>query len=237
MAEFKKVIFFFFVTLLLAHDSPYSLDKFKPVLGISKLQAPQSSYNPLYSRKYGDFADYSNRYFYLQDDKYMVFYMCGNHNRSELRFKNTWKVDTESEKTLKAEVKLFPLNEKKEFTFLQIHTDGTLKKVITINKPLLRIVWYKKLRGKKNHIWAVIRLGDDIFSRYQKIDLGVMPKSFFDVKISVYKNVMKIFVNGVEKVNINVGYWAKYYNYFKAGVYLQDDGCAKVLFKNLTVKD
>ncbi len=237
MAGFRLFLLFLFSSLLFGHDSPYSLDKFKPVLEISKLQAPKSSFNPLYSRKYGEFEGYSNKYFYLQDNNYMVFYMCGNHFRSELRFKHDWKVNTDSEKLIEAEVKLFPLNERREFTFLQIHADSTLKNVPIINKPLLRIVWYKKLRGKRSHIWAIIKLGDDIFSRYEKIDLGVMPKSFFKVKISVLKNILKVYVNGVEKVNMNVGYWSKYYNYFKAGVYLQDEGCAKVLFKKLTVKD
>jgi len=237
MDGIKKILIFLFV-FLYAHDSPYSLDKFKPVLNISKLQAPVSSYNPLYSRKYGDFEDYSNKYFYLQDGKYMVFYMCGDHNRSELRFKNDWKTDTEEEKVLEARVKLFPLNQKREFTFLQIHADSTLKNVPTINKPLLRIVWYKKLRGKKDHLWAVIRLNGNTFSKnYQKIDLGVVPNHFFNVKITVRKNFLKIYLDGELKVKKSVSYWKDFYNYFKAGVYLQDDGCAKVLFDKLYVKD
>jgi hypothetical protein len=237
MKELKKLIIFFAV-ILLAHDAPYSLEKFKNVLDKSKLQAPKSSYNPQYSRKYGDFKNYSNKYFYLQNGRYMVFYMCGNHNRSELRFRNDWKVDSKTPKTLQARVKLFPLNSKREFTFLQIHADSTLFNVPTINKPLLRIVWYKKLRGKKNHLWAVIRLSNNEFvKRYAKIDLGKMPKGFFDVKIVVKDNNLKIYVDNKKKVDIDVSYWSDFYNYFKAGVYLQDDGCAKVLFDKLIVKD
>jgi len=238
MAGIKKVVFFLFFTLLFAHDAPYSCDAFKDALDKSKLQAPKSSYDELYSRKYGDFADYSNKYFYLQDGKYMVFYMCGDHFRSELRFKNIWRVDTKQPKVLEAEVKLFPLNERREFTFLQIHADSTLKDKPTINKPLLRLVWYRKLRGKKNHLWAIIRLNDNLLIKsYQKIDLGELPKDFFNVKISVMNSRLLVFVNDNKKVDVKVDYWDKYYNYFKAGVYLQDKGCAKVLFKKLIVKD
>jgi len=234
----RGISFFLFFVFLFGHDSPYSLDKFKSVLDISKLQAPKSSYDPLYSRHYGDFQYYSNKYFYLQDNKYMVFYMCGDHNRSELRFKNDWSVNTNTPKILEAEVKLFPLNAKREFTFLQIHADSTLKNKPIIKKPLLRIVWYKNLHNKHNHIWAVIRQSGDVnINKYLKIDLGLMPKSFFDVKIVVYNNILKIYVNNKLKINKDVSYWQKYKNYFKAGVYLQDIGCAKVLFDKLIIKE
>ena len=234
----RGISFFLFFVFLFGHDSPYLLDKFKSVLDISKLQAPKSSYDPLYSRHYGDFQNYSNKYFYLQDNKYMVFYMCGDHNRSELRFKNDWSVNTNTPKILEAEVKLFPLNAKREFTFLQIHADSTLKNKPIIKKPLLRIVWYKNLHNKHNHIWAVIRQSGDVnINKYLKIDLGLMPKSFFDVKIVVYNNILKIYVNNKLKINKDVSYWQKYKNYFKAGVYLQDIGCAKVLFDKLIIKE
>jgi hypothetical protein len=239
MIENKKIfIFFFLFSFLFGHDAPYSLDKFKDVLDISKLQAPNSHYNSLYSRKYGDFEYYSNKYFYLQDNDYMVFFMCGNHNRSELRFQKDWKTNTNKEKILDAELKIFPLNQTREFTFLQIHADSTLKNQPTINKPLLRIVWYKTLHRLKGHLWAVIRLDDNLLEKnYQKIDLGKAQKDFFNVKISVLNNILKVYVNQKLKVNKNVNYWDKYQNYFKVGVYLQDKGCSKVLFKKLIIKE
>lgn len=221
-----------FSLFLFAFDAPYSLKKFDAVLDVSKLQAPRSEYNPLYSRKYGDFKWYANRFFYLRDNKYMVFYMCGNHNRSELRFKNIWKTDTKSEKYIEAEVKLFPLNEKREFTFLQIHADNTLKNTPVIDKPLLRIVWREQYKNVRNHIWAVLRTDG---GKYKKTDLGVMPKGFFDVKISVLNNTLSICINKEKKFQTGVAYWKKYYNYFKAGVYLQDGGCAEVLFNRLQI--
>ncbi len=234
----KKTMLLIIFTLGFACNSPYSLNKFKKVLNIAKLQAPTSHYDPLYSTKYGQFKDFCNKYFYLQDNKYMTFFMCGKKDRSELRFKNDWKVSNKNAKILEAEVKLFPLNEKREFTFLQIHADDTLKNKPIINKPLLRIVWYKELHNKYNHLWAVIRTCDDSYVMcYEKDDLGEMPKDFFAVKIKVQNSNLKIWLNNKLKINKNISYWNRFYNYFKAGVYLQDDGCAKVLFDNLNVKE
>ncbi len=234
----KKIIFLIFGIYLFGCNAPFSLDKFKNVLSVSKLQAPGSHYNPLYSTKYGEFKDFCNKYFYLQDNKYMAFFMCGKKHRSELRFKNEWSVADSNPHIIIARVKLFPLNEKREFTFLQIHADSNLKDKPVINKPLLRVVWYKHLRGAKNHIWAVIRACDEAnVMCYEKIDLGEMPKGFFDIKVEVKNSKLKIWVNGNLKVDKDVSYWNKFLNYFKAGVYLQDEGCAKVLFDKLTIKE
>lgn len=233
----KKLILFLSV-LLFACNTPYSLDKFKGVLNISKLQAPYSKYDPLYCVKYGKFKDVCNKYFYLQDNKYMAFFMCqddeSEHKRSELRFKDDFKVSENH--TLEARLKIFPLNQDREFTFLQIHADSTLKNLPTINKPLLRITWWRELHNIYNHLWAVIRLGSGKFSRYAKIDLGKKPKDFFDVTIRVKNSKLSIWINGENKIdNFDVSYWNKYYNYFKAGVYLQGVGCAKVLFDKLII--
>jgi hypothetical protein len=231
----KKLILFLSV-LLFACNTPYSLDKFKGVLNISKLQAPYSKYDPLYGVKYGKFKDVCNKYFYLQDNKYMAFFMCqddeSEHKRSELRFKDDFKVSENH--TLEARLKIFPLNQEREFTFLQIHADSTLKNLPTINKPLLRITWWRELHNIYNHLWAVIRLGTSSFSKYAKIDLGKKPEDFFDITIKVENSKLSIWINGENKIdNFDISYWNKYYNYFKAGVYLQGVGCAKVLFDKL----
>jgi hypothetical protein len=217
----------------------YSLDKFKPVLQISKLQAPTSKYNPKYSTKYGEFKDVYNKFFYLQDGKYMTFYMCqtneDDYNRSELRFKNDFKVSSQIEHIMEAKVKIFPLDQQKEFTFLQIHSDDNVKDSPKINKPLLRIAWRKEYNNINDHLWAVIRLEND--GEYDKIDLGKRPITFFYVTIKIKDSQLSVFVNGKKKIdNFDVSYWDKYYNYFKAGVYLQGFGCVKVLFDKLSIK-
>ncbi len=228
------LLFFILLSLSYAHDCPYSKNKFKDILNISKLQAPNSKYNSRWSTKYGDFKQFENRYFYLTDNKYMVFQMCEKkniHKRSELRVRDEWKVSSKKAQILEARVKIFSLNETKEFTFLQIHADATLKNNSIINKPLLRIVW----KRKNNHIWAIIRNNNDTDScSYKKVDMGLLPNGFFNIKIEVQNSKINIWINKNKKVNnMNVSYWKKYYNYFKAGVYLQDIGCAKVLFDKL----
>jgi len=219
----------------LAHDAPYSLQKFRPALDGAKLQAPVSAYDPRYSIRYGDFAYRANRYFYLQDGSYMTFLMCGAKNRSELRRRSEWPVTTSEPKRIEARLRPFALDAKREFTFLQIHDTGT-----EANKPLLRVVWRKKYRGKKDHLWAIIRLSDDRrSSEYEKVDLGAAPKGerWADLAVEVRQGRMKVWRDGRLFVDKDVTYWRSAHNYFKAGVYLQDEGCAKVLFNKLSFTD
>ena len=231
----KFIVLSLSIVFLCGFSAPYSLHKFKKVLDESKLQAPSSPYNSLYSVKYGKFLNASNQYFYLQNRKYMTFFMCGKSNRSELRLKNDWKVNTKKPVILQVKVKLFPMNQKKEFTFLQIHADSTLPD--SINKPLLRIVWEKELYNIHNHLWAIIRLNDKNKGKYLKYNLIAMPKNFFTVKIRVQNSYLSVWVNNKKRLNnFNVDYWNKYYNYFKIGVYLQGDGCAKALFDEIKIK-
>ena len=215
--------------------SPYSLEKFQPVLNESKLQAPLSSYNPLYSVKYGEFKDYYNKYFYLTDNKYMTFYMCDEHHRSELRFKNTWEVNSSQAKILEAKVKILPLTTEKEFTFLQIHSDTTQE---TLNEPLLRIVWINELKNLKNHIWAVVKTDTLEDGDVLMVDLGELKNEFFDIKIKVYNSKLSILVDNKTILNnFDISFWKGIKNYFKLGVYLQSNGCAKALFDTIKVID
>jgi hypothetical protein len=243
--QMKKIFFWgIFLTILFVFkvwcwDSPFSLSKFQSVLQKAKFQAPESSFSPRWSCKYGKFKYFSNRYFYLQDGKYMVFEMCGKKKRSELRFYNEWRVSTSKPCILRAKVMLFPLDAKREFTFLQIHANGKRadKYGKKLNKPLLRVVWKKSFKHKKNHLWAVIRSSVKENAKYLKIDLGKRPEDFFTVKIEVELSHLKVWVEGSLKVDLDVSYWKQCWNYFKAGVYLQDDGCAKVLFEKIEVND
>lgn len=227
---------------LFSYEPPYSQSKFQSVLQNAKLQAPVSKYNKEWAVKYGEFEGKAHRYFYLDDARNMVFEMCGKKKRSELRFRNVWSTETPTSKEMEATVKLYPLDTKREFTFLQIHADSTVKDHPTINKPLLRINWRKEYKNKRDHIWAhILATGTppkkSKKSPYVKIDLGKRPTGFFTVKVQVRDSRMKIWVKGRKKVDMDVSYWNRYLNYFKAGVYLQDNGCAKVKFQSLRVKD
>jgi len=219
-------------TILWASQAPYSLDKFKDVLNKCKLQAPTSHFSK-YSIKAGDFEGKYNKYFYLTKN-YMTFKMCGVKNRSELREVKDWKVDTKKAKTLQARLKLSPDTQEKEFTFIQIHSDAHRNKN-PINKPLLRIAWYKNFHGKQNHLWAFVKvIDDDGIMWTKKVDLGKAPKGFFDLKVKVKNNKMNITLNN-KTYKFDVSYWRDYWSYFKAGTYLQGDGCSRVFFDKLRI--
>ena len=227
-----KLLIFLIVTLLFANDFPYSLKKFRPILNTAKLQAPTSKYNSLYSVKYGKFDSYANKFFYLQDNNLMVFYMCNKHNRSELRFKNDWYVNSLNKKLFFASVKVFDLNAH-EFTFLQIHSDNNL---CNVNKPLLRIAYIKNKNHIKNSIWAIIRLSP-YQDKYKKMFLG-LNNNFLKIKIIIKNEKLSIYFNdSLKVVDFSIKKWKKIPLYFKLGVYLQTDGCAKSLFKEIKIKD
>jgi hypothetical protein len=141
------------------------------------------------------------------------------HKRSELRFLDEWSVFSKSEKFIEEKIKLVKFN-KREFTFLQIHNGY---------KPLIRVVWYKNLKNRYEHLWAFIRL-NELNGKQRKVtvfDLGECPKGFFDIKLSVKNGVLKLFLNGRKKFVFDVSYWRKK-SYFKTGVYLQDEGEAEI---------
>ena len=217
---------------LYSHNYPYYNTNFKDILNNSKLQAPTSSYDPKYSVHYGKFKNYYNKYFYLSNYKYMTFEMCGKKRRSELRLKDEWRVSDKNIHTLIAQVKVIPKNVESELTILQIHTNA--KRSNNLNKPLLRIVWRRYYNNKSDHLWAVIRdSADKNEQKYSKIDLIEREDRFINFKIVVSNSNLQIFVDGIKKIDKNVNYWKDSYNYYKAGIYLQSNGCGKVLFKKL----
>lgn len=216
---------------------PYDLDKFKPVLDDSKLQAPASS--PALIQQ-GDFDGASNQYFFLDPTgPYMAFTVSGDGMRSELRQESgDWQTSTTDRLSLDGRLKLTvpetaSLN---QFTFMQIHDTNA-----GLNKPLIRLTWQRDRGALEDRLWAVIRTPDDLgqpialdnlASIY--IDLGARPTGFFDASIVVHENQMSVEIDGQVKVDMDVSYWDGLDNYFKAGVYLQDPGEAAVLFDQLS---
>ncbi len=226
------VAVFLILDLLFGYIAPYSLKSFRDILNISKLQAPYSFHDKRFGVKFGKFKNVARRYFFLSDHKYLTFFMCGKGRRSELRLKEEFKIDSKTKKALLARVKLFPLNGIKEFTFLQIHSNAN--KSNGFNKPLLRVSYKALYRGKKQHIWATLLIKTKMGKRvYKKLDLGKIPKDFFDIKIKIGNNHIKIDIqNKTISQKLKSDDTASYY--FKAGVYLQSSGCAKVEFEKLS---
>ncbi|OMH41427.1 hypothetical protein BLW93_00345 [Desulfurobacterium indicum] len=204
---------------------PYDIKSFRKLLNTCKLQAPYSTFNKIYSTHYGNFKNFKTKYFYAKD-KSIVFRMCGVGRRCELRFKDEWQIPVKKEKWLKLTLRLMPLNNVKEFTFIQIHSKPS--KYCSVNKPLLRIAWLK------GHIWAILR--KNMYSHfYEKIDLGKSPEGFFSIKLGIFKNKLFIKLGKSVEKQFDVGYWEGCKNYFKLGVYLQSSGCGEIILKSASV--
>lgn len=208
-----------------AYEAPYDLSKFRSVLDDSKLQAPESGT----AVAQGNFANFGAEYFYLSSGRYMTFVMDGDSKRSELRQMIEWKTSTSSYRKMIGDVKVFTptTSSLNQFTFMQIHDSED-----TPNKPLIRLLWHRERDGQSKYLWAVVRTSVSS-STYEWTKLIKAPSGFFKAEIKVLSNVMKVKINGVEYLNKNVGYWSSLSSYFKAGVYLQDPGEAKVQFDTL----
>jgi len=213
---------------------PYSIKKFKPILDHSKLQYPNSQTTV---KEPGEFEGFKTDYFYAQNSN-LIFVVKQKPDfsidRLELREKypnkkyyGEWKVNTKKTKELKAAFK-FEKPELKEFTFLQIHTDPNIKN--SINKPLLRIVWldYKSKNGKKyyDYIWAIVKT-DSKGEKNIYVPLMKRNNNIMHIKIKVRKNKLYI-TSDKKKFSKKVSFWKKYYNYFKAGIYVSGSANKKI---------
>lgn len=216
--------------------APYDLEKFRPVLDDSKLQAPTSSPAKI---EQGDFAGKSNEYFFLDDtNTRLTFTVSGDSNRSELRqLSGDWDTATDTAQRLIGRIKVFRpgTSSLRQFTFMQIHDKKEGDQ--GLNKPLIRLAWRKSQRGNKDHLWAAIRTPKDpnkpislknLGSEW--VNLGPRPEGFFDIEICVQQGQMTVILGGQTVVNKDVSYWNGLKNYFKAGVYNQNPGTSKVEF-------
>ncbi len=213
-------------SLVFAEGAPYNKSKYRPVLDDSKLQAPTSSPAAV---NQGDFAGFSDEYFQLDSSgKYMTFEMDGSHNRSELRQMEEWYTSTSTWRKIIGEVKVFypTTSNLNQFTFMQAHDSEAF------NKPLIRLAWIRSRQGSNDHLWAIVRLSSETNS-FQYVNLGKRPNSFFKCEIKIKNNKMVVRINNETRFQLDVDYWESLSSYYKAGVYLQSEGSAKVQFRKL----
>ncbi|MFY0688392.1 MAG: polysaccharide lyase family 7 protein [Cyclobacteriaceae bacterium] len=211
-----------------AYNAPSDIPRFQPFLAECKLQAPTSStlrdkdaLNDGYSHP---------EYFYVVDGDKILFYQTGDSKRTELRNENNWDL-TQANRSLHARLDI--ANQTcDQVTVLQIHDDANAGS--GPNKPLLRI--YKhQTKSPANHLWAAIKT-DNGGANTTHVDLGADPGGYFNCDIRLVDGNMIIDLNGEEKVNMDVSYWT-WPSYWKAGVYLQDDGEATAHFDELFEND
>ncbi|MEM1164709.1 MAG: polysaccharide lyase family 7 protein [Planctomycetota bacterium] len=211
-------------------DAPYDLEKFHAVLDRAWLQAPTSS------PKKVDIGDYDGRSFwcfYLSAGRYMTFRIEGEGYRSELRQAEQWDTATTVWRKMIGRVKLFePDASVDEFTFMQVHHKSSADGYDI--GPLVRLVWKRStVAGEPNHLWAILRTNLAVDGTYEIFDLGAHPGGFFKAEIKVKEGDLRVKIDDITLVSEDVSYWNGLETYFKAGVYNQSPGHAKVQFDSL----
>ena len=205
------------------YHAPYEIPRFQDFISGCKLQAPNSGTAATQSALINGYTDNN---FYVVDVDKVAFNQSGSSKRTELRHLTNWTLGSE-DRSLHAKIKVVQQT-CDQVTLLQIHDDANAGN--GPNKPLLRI--YKhQAKNPTNHIWAAIKT-DAGGSNTTHIDLGLAPTDYFTCDIRLVGGDMIIEFEGVEKVNMDVSFWT-FPSYWKAGVYLQDDGEATAYFDEL----
>lgn len=211
------------ISVITSFDAPYDIPRFQDFIGGSKLQAPTSST----AASQSDLINgYSDENFYVVDNDRIAFNQSGELMRTELRHLTNWAV-SDVDRSLHARLDVVDQT-CDQVTLLQIHDDANAGS--GPNKPLLRV--YKSLtREPVNHLWAAIKV-DNGGENTTHIDLGADPGGFFDCDIKLQNERMTIEIDGVLKADNDVSFWT-FPSYWKAGVYLQDEGEATAYFDEL----
>lgn len=210
------------------YEAPSDIPRFQPYLAECKLQAPTSS--TLADRDRLNDGYTHPEYFNVVNGDKVLFYQSGDSKRTELRNETNWDL-TQANRSLHARLDIVEQT-CDQVTVLQIHDDANAGS--GPNKPLLRI--YKhQTKAPANHIWAVIKT-DDGGVNNDHFDLGEDPGGYFNCDIRLVDGNMIIDFNGEEKVNMDVSFWT-FPSYWKAGVYLQDEGEATAYFDELFEED
>ena len=232
--EYAQVSFFaldvihFEPTPPTAYLAPSDIPRFKPFLAECKLQAPTSSTLASVDRLNSRYTHPD--YFYVVDQDKILFHQSGDSRRTELRNETNWDL-TQADRSLHGRIDIVEQT-CDQVTVMQIHDDANAGP--GPNKPLLRI--YKhNAKSPSNHLWAAIKT-DDGGINTTHVDLGEDPGGYFNCDIRLVDGRMIIDYEGEEKVNVDVSFWT-YPSYWKAGVYLQDDGEATAYFDDLFEED
>jgi uncharacterized protein YjdB len=205
------------------YAAPSDIPRFQPFLAECKLQAPTSS--TLRARDALDGYSHPEWFLVVDGDK-IRFNQTGDSRRTELRYEQNWNLN-EANRSMHARIDIAEQT-CEQVTVLQIHDDANSGP--GPNKPLLRVYKHQG-RTPTNHLWAAIKT-DDGGINTTHVDLGEDPGGYFNCAIRLVDGNMIIDFQGEEKVNMDVSFWT-YPSYWKAGVYLQDDGEATAHFDEL----
>ncbi|MEO9474785.1 MAG: polysaccharide lyase family 7 protein [Cyclobacteriaceae bacterium] len=211
------------VVVLPIYNAPYEIPKFQNFIGGSKLQAPTSTTIASQSELINGYTD---EYFYVVEKDKVALNQSGTSMRTELRHLENWVV-ADANRSLHASIDVVEQT-CEQVTVLQIHDDANAGS--GPNKPLLRI--YKhQTKSPENHLWAAVKT-DVEGTDTKHIDLGVDPGGYFDCDVKIEDERMLIEIDGVLKSDEDISFWT-FPSYWKAGVYLQDEGEATAYFDEL----
>jgi uncharacterized repeat protein (TIGR02543 family) len=206
-----------------AYAAPYDIPRLQSFIAECKLQAPTSATIATQSDLING---YSSDNFYVADGDKVAFNQTGSSQRTELRNLANW-VLSDGNRSLHGRLK-FAEQTCDQVTVVQIHDDAN--EGSGPNKPLLRI--YKhQTKSPESHLWAAVKT-DVEGSNTTHVDLGLAPSDYFGFDVRLVDGNMIIDINGEEKANLDVSFW-EFPSYWKAGVYLQDEGLATVYFDEL----
>lgn len=203
---------------------PSDIPRFQPFLAECKLQAPTSSTLRDQDALNNGYAH--PEWFYVVDGDKIRFNQTGDSRRTELRYETNWDL-TQADRSLHGRIDIVEQT-CEQVTVMQIHDDANAGS--GPNKPLLRIYKHNG-RVPTNHIWAAVKTNAGGVSTTH-VDLGEDPGGYFNCDIRLVDGRMIIDFEGVEKFNEDVSFWT-WPSYWKAGVYLQDDGEATAHFDEL----
>ena len=209
-------------------DAPSDIPRFQPFLAECKLQAPTSSTLADVDRLNGGYTH--PEYFYVVDGDKVLFNQTGDSKRTELRNQTNWDL-TQANRSLHGRIDIVEQT-CDQVTVMQIHDDANAGP--GPNKPLIRI--YKhNAKTPANHLWAAIKTDAGGIATTH-VDLGEDPGGYFNCDIRLVDGRMIVDYEGEEKLNVDVSFWT-YPSYWKAGVYLQDEGEATAYFDDLFEED
>ncbi|MEO0731676.1 MAG: polysaccharide lyase family 7 protein, partial [Bacteroidota bacterium] len=207
--------------------APSDIPRFQPFLAECKLQAPTSS--TLRARDALDGYSHPEWFYVVEGDK-IRFNQTGDSRRTELRYEDNFNVNA-ANRSMHARLDIVEQT-CQQVTVLQIHDDANAGP--GPNKPLLRVYKHQG-RSPANHLWAAVKTNEGGVST-DHIDLGEDPGGYFNCDIRLVDGRMIIDFQGEEKANVDVSFW-DFPSYWKAGVYLQDNGEATAHFDELFTGD
>ena len=210
-------------------NSPYSQDKFKSVIDVSKLQIPDSSTCITNTKLKNYYYDPDNWY---ADNTNMVFEINNGKvaQRNELRG-NSFAA-SRTDMVYAARLKMNTgRGYSTGFTVAQIYGESN-------GKPILRVEMIGLRQGLTNHLWGIYRTSADSSAQFEYQDLGPAPSAFTYLTLTYNTSgsvTAKLGDNPTRTWTTNLSYWtvSSKQTYFKTGCYLQDAGDCYVRFSTL----